>query len=169
MYPALGALPERRSTDKENTQHTVITSIIMKNPISLVRSLLAISTAAALGLSLAAKAGDEHLTMKGAQHLRHLNSTEQASALKPGDTVAMVCSMCKNVAITRVEKERGRELLTPGTKHECPMCGGIVTSVGQRIDKKDVITHNCSKCGGESAFCCATKHGDGKTKGMEEK
>ena len=35
--------------------------------------------------------------------------------------------------------------------------------------KKDIITHTCSKCGGESAFCCATKPGGGKTKGMEEK
>lgn len=142
----------------------------MNTKFNLIRRLALTVAAAAVALAgLTVKAADEHLTMKGAQHLQHLNSPEKAKELKTGDTVAMVCSMCKNVAVTRVEKQRGREFLTPGTKHECPMCGGTVTSVGQRMDKKDVVTHTCSKCGGESAFCCATKPGEGATKGMEKK
>lgn len=49
------------------------------------------------------------------------------------------------------------------------MCSGTVEVTGQRMDKKEVVKHTCSKCGGESAFRCATKPGEGKTKGMEGK
>ncbi len=31
-----------------------------------------------------------------------------------------------------------------------------------------MVSHACEKCGTESAFCCATKPGEGATKGMEE-
>lgn len=138
----------------------------MNTKSNLIRSLaLAAAFAVLLSLGLTVRAGDDSKPMKpmkGAEHLQHLNSVEQGSDLKAGDTVAMVCTMCKDVAVTRVEKNRGREVLTPGTQHGCSMCGGTVTTVGQRMDKKEVITHTCSKCGGESAFCCATKRGGSK-------
>ncbi|HTI71056.1 MAG TPA: hypothetical protein VMF06_13890 [Candidatus Limnocylindria bacterium] len=140
----------------------------MKTKLNIIRILTLAAVAVLTFTGTVTRAEDDHLKMKGAQHLQHLNTADQAKDLKTGDTVAMVCSMCKNVAVTRVDKQRGREFLTPGTKHECPMCGGTVTTTGQRIDKKDVITHSCSKCGGESAFCCATKPGEGKTKGMDK-
>ena len=145
----------------------------MNTKLKLIRSLaFAAAVAAFIGVGLTTKADDDTKPMKpmkGGEHLLHLNSVEQAKGLKTGDTVAMVCSMCKDVAVTRVEKQKGREFLTPGTKHGCSMCGGTVTTVGQRMDKKEVITHTCSKCGGESAFCCATKHGEGKTEGLDDK
>ncbi len=142
----------------------------MKTQFNLIRSLaLVAAVVAMLSVGITVRAEEQMKPMKGAQHLQHLNSVEQSKGLKTGDTVAMVCSMCKNVAVTRVEKQRGREFMTPGTKHGCGMCGGTVETVGQRMDKKEVIKHTCSKCGGESAFCCATKPGEGKTKGMEEK
>ncbi len=138
----------------------------MNMKLNLIRSLataIAVAAVAFAGLTVRAEHHEKPMKpMKGAEHLMHLTSPEKAKELKTGDTVAMVCAMCKNVAVTRVEKQRGREFLTPGTKHECPMCSGTVTTVGQRMDKKDIITHTCSKCGGESAFCCATK-------GMEKK
>ncbi len=131
----------------------------MKTKFNLLRSLLlTAAVAVAMSLGSSVNAADEHATMKGAQHLQYLNSPKQAEELKKGDTVAMVCSMCKNVAVTRVEKQRGREFLTPGTKHGCEMCGGTIETVGQRMDNKDIVKHSCTKCGGESAFCCATKH-----------
>ena len=139
----------------------------------LVRTLaLAAVVAGMLSVGPTVRADDDTKpmkSMKGGEHLMHLNSPEKAKELKTGDTVVMVCSMCKDVAVTRVDKQRGREFLTPGTQHGCSMCGGTVTTVGQRMDKKDVITHTCSKCGGESAFCCATKPAGGASKDTETK
>ena len=138
----------------------------MNTHLNIIRRLaLAIAVAAVAFSGFTSKAEDgtkPMKPMKGSEHLQHLNSVEQAKELKTGDTIAMACTMCKNVAITRVEKQRGREFLTPGTQHGCSMCGGTVTTVGQRMDKKEVITHSCSKCGGESAFCCATKRAESK-------
>jgi len=100
--------------------------------------------------------------MKGGQHLLYLNSREQADKLKKGDQVAMVCSMCKSVAVVRVERERGREFLKPGTKHGCAGCGATVEVIGQRMGNKETVRHVCSKCGEQSAFCCATPQSDEK-------
>ena len=145
----------------------------MKNKLNIIHRLAlvtAVAVVALVGFNVNAEDDTKPMKpMKGSEHLQHLNSVEKAKELKTGDTVAMVCAMCKNVAVTRVEKQRGREFLTPGTEHGCSMCGGTVTTVGQRMDKKEVITHTCSKCGGESAFCCATKRGGNKTEGMEKK
>jgi len=106
--------------------------------------------------------------MKGAEQLQHLNRPESAQDLKTGDTVAMACSMCKNIAVVRVEKVRGREFLTPGTKHGCAMCGGTVEITGQRVDKKEVVKHTCSKCGEGSAYCCATRRKSKNSAEVEE-
>lgn len=127
-----------------------------------------------LGSGLIRKATDTHLQMKGAEHLQHLTSPKQAESLKSRDTVAMVCAKCKNVAVTRVEKERGREFLKAGTKHACVGCSSEIEVVGvgdRGPDKQHLTTvkHVCKSCGDDSAFCCATKPGAGKTKGMEKK
>ena len=124
-----------------------------------------IATLATAGSVLAEHDGKPTKPMKGAEQLQHLNRPEQAGELKAGDTVAMACSMCKNIAVVRVEKVRGREFLTPGTKHGCAMCGGTVEITGQRVDKKEVVKHTCSKCGEGSAYCCATRR---KSKGSAE-
>ena len=116
-----------------------------------------IATLATTGTVLAEHDGKPTKAMKGAEQLQHLNRPESAQDLKTGDTVAMACSMCKNIAVVRVEKVRGREFLTPGTKHGCAMCGGTVEITGQRVDKKVVTKHTCSKCGEGSAYCCATR------------
>lgn len=87
----------------------------------------------------------------------HLNRPEQALELRTGDTVAMACSMCKNIAVVRIEENRGREFLTPGTRHGCSMCGGTIEITGQRMDKKEIVHHTCSRCGEDSAYCCATR------------
>ena len=131
------------------------------HPISHVRSMrLALALMATLAITGSASAEHEVKrvnSLKGAEQLQHLNRPEQAKALKAGDTVAMACSMCKNIAVVRVEKVRGREFLTPGTRHGCAMCGGTVEITGQRMDKHEVIKHTCSQCGEGSAYCCATR------------
>src|SRR6266536_434014 len=58
---------------------------------------------AAVALAFTAKAADQ--TMKGAEHLLHLQGIKtkaQADALKPGDTMAMVCTKCKSVIVHNI-------------------------------------------------------------------
>jgi hypothetical protein len=141
----------------------------MKTKFSLIRSLTLAAVAAMISAGITVQAADEHLTMKGAQHLQHLNSPKKAEELKKGDTIAMVCAKCKNVAVVRVEKERGREFLKPGTKHMCASCSSEITVVGQRMDQKEIVKHVCKSCGDDSAFCCATKRAGSKTEGMDKK
>ena len=102
--------------------------------------------------------------------LNHIDTVGKAEALKPGDSIAMVCSMCKSVTIQNVTTEKGHiKLMAIGEKHLCPGCGSTITVVGTGKGKNDVVKHVCEKCGAESAFCCATKAGSGMTPGMEKK
>ena len=117
--------------------------------------------------------------MKGGEHLMMLNNPvttkEQADALTPNDTVAMVCAKCKTVYVTRVKQgTKGAQLLMGpapteliGT-HTCAGCGGTWTITGVGKGAKTELKHTCSMCGDDSGFCCATKAGEGATKGMEE-
>ena len=108
-----------------------------------------------------AKGGGYALTQK-------VKNAADAEALKPGDTMAMVCKKCETVVISRVETQKGHiKLVTPGTKHLCEGCNSTIEVVGHGKDKKDSVKHTCKACGDESVFCCATKPGSG-TKGMEK-
>lgn len=113
--------------------------------------------------------GYEHsLQMRGIQ-LRGIDTRAQAEALKPGDTIAMVCVKCKSVAVEYVTLEKGHiKHVTPGVKHLCPGCNSTITIVGNGKDSTRGVTHTCGACGDNSAFCCATKPGSGATKGMEK-
>lgn len=148
---------------------------IMKTTLkSLTTLVLATATTAFLGLGLSLHAADEHLQMKGGQHLVYLNSPQGAANLKKGDTVAMVCAKCKNVTVVRVEKKGGREFLKEGSKHACTGCSSeiVVVAMGNRgSDKQHLrdVKHVCKSCGDDSAFCCATQHGSGKMESMEKK
>jgi predicted RNA-binding Zn-ribbon protein involved in translation (DUF1610 family) len=160
VNPVGVAIPE---TEKQKATNKTVT---MNTKFSLIRSLtLAAAVAAMMGVGNTVKAEDKHLTMKGAEHLQHLNSPKQAEALKKGDTITMVCSKCKTVAVTRVTKEwkGGKTYMQPGTKHGCSGCGSEITVVGQRMDQKEIVKHVCKACGDDSAFCCATKRDGGKT------
>ena len=93
-----------------------------------------------------------------------ITTVKEAKAVKPGDTVVMVCGACKTVAIW--EATGGRDLsgeiteeqfkwITVGSKHKCDHCGGTITVVQGKT--KDEMQHNCSKCGEGAAFCCAMR------------
>jgi len=91
-------------------------------------------------------------------------------AVKAGDSIAMVCAKCKNVAVTLVTQDtKTREKLLPGTKHLCEGCKGTITVVGSKAHNTEVVQHVCSNCGDDSAFCCATMKTASHTKGMEKK
>jgi len=104
------------------------------------------------------------------QMLNEIKTREQAEALKPGDTMAMVCAKCKSVMIHNVTTEKGHiKVMTVGEKHLCPGCESTITVVGAGKQAKNEVKHTCDKCGDDSVFCCATKPGTGATKGMEKK
>jgi hypothetical protein len=107
---------------------------------------------------------------KGAQYLlKQITTPAEADALKPGDTMAMVCAKCKSVVVHNVTTEKGHvKTMTVGEKHLCPGCDSTIEVVGTGKGKHDVVKHVCGKCGDDSAFCCATKPGSGPTKGMEK-
>jgi len=137
---------------------------------NIIAAGIAMAVALAVWLPNNINAADQ--TMKGAEHLLHLQGIKtkaQADALKPGDTMAMVCTKCKSVIIHNVTTEKGHiKTMTVGEKHLCPGCNSYITTVGTGKQANDEVKHVCEKCGDDSAFCCATKPGTGQTKGMEK-
>ena len=144
---------------------------------------VALTLALAAWLPTTASAADETKPMKpmkGGEHmlmLQGLKTQAEAEALKPDDTIAMVCAKCKTVYVTRVKQgvkgaqllmEKGQPTELIGT-HACASCGGTWTIVGVGRGKNSVLKHTCSMCGDDSGFCCATKPGSDATKGMEKK
>lgn len=94
----------------------------------------------------------------------------EADAVKPGDSIAMVCAKCKTVSVTLVTQDtKTKTKLIPGEKHLCEGCNSTIEVVGSKAHNKEIIKHVCKACGDDSAFCCATKPGSGATKGMEKK
>jgi hypothetical protein len=108
--------------------------------------------------------------MKGGPHMLELIKTQaDADALKPGDTMVMVCSKCKSVMMHNVTIEKGHiKTMTVGEKHLCPGCNSTIEVVGTGKGKHDEVKHTCAKCGDDSVFCCGTKPASGATKGMEK-
>lgn len=145
-----------------NTKHKILSGISLSSGLAV---------ALALGVWLPGKvhAGPE---LKGAERMlqmQGINTRAQAEALKPDDTIAMVCAKCKSVAIETVTIEKGHiKHVMPGEKHLCPGCNSYIQVVGTGKGAKNEVRHVCEKCGDSSAFCCATKPGSGATKGMEK-
>ncbi len=151
----------------------------MKNRNSLQKSLmystLALAVAAVAwlpGTVSAQEANAGMKPMKGGEHLMMLNrpitTAEDANALTPDDSIAMVCPKCKSVTVQFVTKNSKGKVtgMTPGEKHLCPGCGGIWTVTGVGKGEQMVLQHTCSACG-EGAFCCATTTNAPPTTGME--
>lgn len=134
--------------------------------------------AAAFALTMAAwlpgtvDAQEPMKPMKGGEHLvmlTHITTTNQAEALKPGDSIAMVCTKCKSVMMHNVTTEKGHiQVMTVGEKHLCLGCNSTITVVGAGKGKKNEVKHTCEKCGDNSVFCCASNPSSSPTKGMEE-
>jgi hypothetical protein len=149
---------------------------------SLLGAGLVIAMAVTAWLPTTANAADgtkPMKEMKGGEHQMMLTKIEtkaEADALKPDDSIAMVCAKCKTVYVTRVKKGlKGAELLMAkgqtkeliGT-HACAGCDSTITVTGHGKGKEMVLKHSCGKCGDDSAFCCATKTGSAVTKGMDK-
>lgn len=111
-------------------------------------------------LAIAALAASSAFAGPGIQYwnARRVQTQKEAQAVKPGDTMALVCGACKTVKLTEYKGNLPNGKGTPvwttvGTKHTCDNCNGEITVVkGKTID---TMQHNCSKCGDDAAFCCA--------------
>ena len=131
------------------------------------------------GCATNSSTGDQMRPMKGGEHLlmlQGINTQAEAEALKPDDSIAMVCTKCKTVWTSRVvQGVKGAQLLMANGQpteligtHGCAGCGGTWTITGGGKGATSALKHTCSKCGDDSGFCCATKPGSGATKGMEK-
>ena len=113
--------------------------------------------------------------MQGAEHqlhMQHITTQAQAEALKPGDSMSMTCSKCKDVMVQKVTTDKAHvKMMTVGEKVMCHICGGTVEVVatGKGKGKDAEVKHVCSKCGGDDMFCSATKPGSGSMMDMGKK
>ena len=119
--------------------------------------------------------------MKGGEHMLMLNNkietTEQLAALEPDDSIAMVCTKCTTVWVTRVKPgTKGAEILMANGQptqmigtHACQGCNSTLTVTAHTKGDITELKHTCAACGDDSAFCCATKTGSGPTPGMEKR
>ena len=142
---------------------------------SNILSTFTLSSGLAIALAFAAwpsgsvQAAEELKGYERSLQMRGITTRAQAEALKPGDSIAMVCVKCKSVAVEYVTVEKGHiKHVMPGMKHLCPGCNSYITVVGNGKDATRKVTHTCGSCGDASAFCCATKPGEATTKGMEK-
>lgn len=132
-----------------------------------VASALVVVLACGAWWSVSARAADEkHGARKNhhVTHLRHVKTRAEVEVLKPGDMVAMVCSMCMYVELHHVTPAKSHvKLMTAGEKHTCAVCRGDVKVVGtgKGTGNKEEVKHVCSKCGDEAMFVCATATGGG--------
>lgn len=142
----------------------------MKYTYSKIAAVVASALLAMTAIS-SLQAQETQQTTKGPRPatLTRIHTQAEVDALATGDTIAMVCGMCKSVTTVTYSHDADSKghvkWMTAGTEMDCPGCGGKITTVGGGEGKQTGIKHVCSKCGGESAFCCATKKGE-KTDGM---
>jgi len=111
-------------------------------------------------LAIAAVAASSAFAGPGLQYwnARRVQTHKEAQAVKPGDTMALVCGACKTVKLTQFKSDWPNQKGTPrwteiGTKHTCENCAGEIIVVKGKTT--DTMQHNCSKCGDDAAFCCA--------------
>ena len=145
-------------------------SILSKISLS---SGLTVALAFAVWLPGVARAADHPADhAKGAPpltHMNHITTQAQAEALKPGDSMSMTCTKCKDVMVQKVTTDKAHvKMMIIGQKVMCHACDGTVEVVatGKGTGKNAEVKHVCSKCGDDAMFCSATKPGSGAMKDM---
>jgi len=149
----------RKQNTIMKTKHKLLSNISLN-------SSFALTLAFALWLPGIARAAEGAHDMT---QMEHITTQAQAEALKPGDSMAMTCSKCKDVMVQKVTTDNAHvKMMTVGEKLTCQSCGGTVTVVatGKGSGKDTEVKHVCSKCGDDAMFCSATKPGSGATKDM---
>ena len=144
------------------TKHNILSKISLSSGLAVALAF-GVWTPGAVRAETELKGEERMVQMRG------INTMAQAKALKPDDTIAMVCAKCKSVTIEIVTLEQNHiKHVMPGEKHLCPGCKSYIQVVGDGKRATNEIRHTCGACGDSSAFCCATKPGAGATKGMEK-
>ena len=126
--------------------------------------------AAAPAALAATPAADPAAGAQAPTHLNHIKTQTEAEALKPGDSMSMTCSKCKEVMVQKVGTDKSHvKMMTVGEKLTCGACAGSVEVVatGKGEGKDAEVKHVCSKCGDDAMFCSATKPGSGAMGGMK--
>ena len=142
------------------TKHNILSKISL-------RSGFAVALAFAVWLPGAARAADHAKGAHDMTHMQHIMTQAQAEALKPGDSMAMTCTKCKDVMVQKVTTDKAHvKMMTVGEKVKCS-CGGTVEVVATGKGKNAEVKHVCSKCGDDAMFCTATKPGSGAMKDMD--
>ena len=67
---------------------------------------LAVALTFAVWLPVAARAGQPMKDAHGMMQMQHITTQAQAEALKPGDSMSMTCSKCKNVMVRTVTTDK---------------------------------------------------------------
>ena len=139
------------------TKHNILSQF------SLI-SGLAVALAFGVCLPGASRAAEETKGPQSPLHLERITTQAQAEALKPGDSMSMTCSKCKDVMLQNVTADKAHvKMMTVGEKFTCQGCGGTVEVVatGKGTGKDAEVKHVCSKCGDDAMFFAATKPGSG--------
>jgi hypothetical protein len=134
-----------------------------------LRSGFAVALAVTVWLPGEARAAEHEKGAHHMMHMKHITTQAQAEALKPGDSMAMTCTKCKDVMVQKVTTDKAHvKMMTVGEKLKCS-CGGNVEVVatGKGKGKNAEVKHVCSKCGDNAMFCSATKPGSGAMKDMD--
>ncbi len=130
---------------------------------------LALVLAFAVWLPGAIRAAEPKEGASGMLQMQHITTQAQAEALKPGDSMSMTCTKCKDVMVQKVTTDNAHvKMMTVGEKTKCAVCGGTVEVVatGKGEGKNAEVKHVCSKCGDDAMFCSATKPGSGAMNDM---
>lgn len=115
--------------------------------------------------STAPRVTEEHKFIQ----LHHVANTGDDINLKKGDAIAMVCTKCKTVLYSNVDRPRTRFFVPLEHRHYCPGCKSTITLTGSGFHVREEVKHTCEACGSDSLFCCATKREAPPTEGMENK
>lgn len=136
-----------------------------------VSSGLALVLMVVVWWSVTVQAADKKHHSHHPVHMNQIKTQAEAEALKPGDSIAMVCNMCKNVVVHQVAHDNSHvKMMAIGHQHTCSDCDGSVEVVGtgKGKGKNEEVKHVCSKCGDDAMFVCATKPGRGGGKHHDE-
>ncbi|MEO5802364.1 MAG: hypothetical protein ABIR24_02455 [Verrucomicrobiota bacterium] len=92
---------------------------------------------------------------------KSIDTVKDIDALQSGDMVMMSCPKCKTTMVSYVEEGKGSVKSTRVRgEHQCPGCKQVIKTEGVGKQATDHVTHVCSKCGSDMAFCCTVKKGD---------
>lgn len=115
----------------------------------------------------------------GAAKLLELSGRSITPKREPSNSKSMSCAKCKDVWVTKADKEMkgfgSKTLVAHDTptikvaKHLCGGCGSEWATVGEGKGRHLVASHTCTSCAAESLACCNTKKDSTvATKGMEK-